>query len=360
MPAKSALAVNGRYTVHRVTGVQRYAREIVACLGSAVDLIAPRDAKGTIGHLWEQTVLPATCGGRLLWNPGGTGPALYHRQVVTFHDLFPLEHPEWYSQTYAAWYRILLQHIAKRSLHLIAVSEYTKSRIVSTLGRNPEDITVIHNGLTSGCARVGQDEALAAGRVLNLPSRRYILSLSSIESRKNLRTLLEAWVHVLPVLPKDLWLVLAGPKADDAVYSKQTLPQNVPRVFFAGYVPDDQLAGLYTGASLFIFPSLAEGFGIPVLEAMGCGLRCITSNTSSLPEVGGDVVRYVSPLDAAGLAHAIRDELGASQVPLPFYPAMERAKRFTWQAAASKTLEVLEAASQLQPSMQSIRRPAAV
>jgi glycosyltransferase involved in cell wall biosynthesis len=325
-----------------------------------VDLIAPKDAKGAVGHLWEQTVLPVSCGGRLLWNPGGTGPALYHRQVVTFHDLFPLEHPEWYNRKYAAWYRVLLQQIAARSLHLIAVSEYTKSRIVSTLGRNPDDITVIHNGLTSGCERVNRDGALAAGRVLNLPSRRYILSLSSLESRKNLRTLLEAWVRVLPDLPHDVWLVLAGPKGDESVYSAQALPKHLPRVFFAGYVPDDQLAGLYTGASLFIFPSLAEGFGIPLLEAMGCGLRCITSNTSSLPEVGGDVVRYVSPLDAVGLAHAIRDELGASRDVLPFYPAMERAKRFTWKAAASKTLEVLEAASQLQPSMQSIRRTAAV
>lgn len=360
MRAKPELAMNGRFTVHRVTGVQRYARELVTRLGNAVDVIAPKGAKGAIGHLWEQTALPAACRGRLLWSPGGTGPALYRRQVVTFHDLFPLEHPEWYRPAYAKWYKFLLQRIARQSLHLIAVSEYTKSRLVTILGRNPDDITVIHNGLTSGCTRVSPDLVAATGHALALPSRRYVLSLSSLESRKNLRTVLEAWTQALPELPPDTWLVLAGPKADKAVYANHALPMDLPRVFFAGYVPDDQLAGLYTGASLFIFPSLAEGFGFPLLEAMACGLRCITSNTSSLPEVGGDVVRYISPLDTVGLAHAIRDELRTSAGSSAFYPAMERAKRFTWGAAASKTLEVLDAASCLQPRMRSIERTAAI
>ncbi len=360
MSVKPELVVNGRYLVHRVTGVQRYAREIVSRLGNAVEVVAPKDAKGAIGHLWEQAVLPAACRGRLLWNPGGTGPALYKRQIVTFHDLFPLEHPELYSRAYANWYKLLLTQLAKRAIHLIAVSEYTKSRIIKILGRNPEDITVIHNGLSRCCTRVSQSSALAAGHALGLPSRRYVLSLSSLESRKNLRTLLAAWKHVLPVLPHDVWLVLAGPKADEAVYTKQALPAHVPRVFYTGYVPDEQLAGLYTGASLFVFPSLAEGFGFPLLEAMACGLRCITSNTSALPEVGGDVVKYISPLDAIGLANAIRDELRRPTGWLPFYPAMERAKRFTWESSASRTLEVLETASCLRPSARAIRRTAAV
>ncbi len=360
MRAKPEVVMNGRFLVHRVTGVQRYAREIAARLGSTVDVIAPKEAKGLMGHLWEQTALPAACRGRLLWSPCGTGPALYSRQVVTFHDLFPLEHPEWYSRAYAKWYKVLLQQIARQSLHVIAVSEYTKSRIVKILGRNPADITVIHNGLTSGCRRVSQDLAAAAGRDLNLPSRRYMLSLSSLESRKKLRTVLEAWIQVLPHLPPDIWLVLAGPKADEAVYSKQALPANLPRVFFTGYVPENHLAGLYTGASLFVFPSLAEGFGFPLLEAMACGLRCITSNTSSLPEVGGDVVRYISPLDAIGLAHGIREELRTSAGSSPFYPAMERAKRFTWETSASKTLEVLEGASCLQPSIRTIESSPAI
>lgn len=354
MPARPALTVNGRYLVHRVTGVQRYAREIVARLGSSVDVISPKGAKGALGHLWEQTVLPAACGGRLLWNPGGTGPTLYHKQVVTLHDLFPLEHPEWYSRAYAKWYKLLLQRSVKHALHLIAVSEYTKSRIVNILGCHPDNITVIHNGLTSGCKRVSQDLAFAAARALNLPSRRYILSLSSLESRKNLRTVLEAWAEVLPDLPPDLWLVLAGPKADEAVYSKLELPTDLPRVLFTGYVPERHLAGLYTGAALFLFPSLAEGFGLPLLEAMACGLRCITSNTSSLPEVGGDVVRYVSPLDTTGLAQGIREELRTYVMGVPFYPAIERAKRFTWERSAAKTLDVLEGASCLQPRMRAI------
>src|SRR5271163_4704118 len=107
----NAIAVNARYRVHRrITGVQRYAHEIVSRLTrkqdglserTPIDLLSPASAKGAVGHLWEQTVLPVACRGRLLWSPIASGPAFYRRHVVTFHDLFPIEHPEWYSVAYA-------------------------------------------------------------------------------------------------------------------------------------------------------------------------------------------------------------------------------------------------------------------
>lgn len=336
-------AVNGRYRVHRITGVQRYAHEIVGRLGDCVEVVAPKEAKGAAGHLWEQTVLPTVSRGRLLWSPCGMGPALYSRQIVTFHDLFPLEHPEWYSSSYVAWYSLLFRRLAKRALHLIAVSEYTKSRIVSVLGRNPESISVIHNGLTTGCKRVGGEKVEAARSALNLPSSRYLLSLSSLEARKNVKTILKAWAQTVHALPEDVWLVLAGPAADKNVYGEQYLGEIPPRVFFTGYVPEEHLAGLYSGALLFLYPSLAEGFGFPLLEAMACGLRCITSNTSSLPEVGGDAAYYVDPTDAQALSQTIVRLLSEDAQPnKPFLPAMERAKKFSWDSAASKTREVLD------------------
>ena len=358
--AGRAIVVNGRYRVHQITGVQRYAHEIVRRLslepgthtdansGLPIEVIAPERAKGPLGHLWEQSVLPAACRGRLLWSPSGGGPAFYRRQVVTFHDLFPVEHPEWYGKAYQKWYRFLMTRLATESLHVIAVSAYTKSRLVKLLGRNPDEITVIHNGLTTGCTRVGQEQVERARAALKLPTRRYVLSLSSLEKRKNLRTTLEAWALVHASLPEDTWLVLAGPVADEAVYGRQQLPTGLPRVLYTGYVPEEQLAGLYSGASLFLFPSLAEGFGLPLLEAMACGVRSIAANTSSLPEVGGDVVRYIDPLDVAGLAEAIRSELAAGAGPdVPFLPAIERAQRFSWDQAASQTRAVLEAAALL-------------
>jgi glycosyltransferase involved in cell wall biosynthesis len=359
------IAVNARYRVHQVTGVQRYAHEIVDRLSagpnnggaiSQIHLLAPASAKGALGHLWEQTVLPVSCQGRLLWSPSGSGPAFYHRQVVTFHDLFAIEHPECYSAGYARWYRHLMARLASNSLHLIAVSEYTKTRIVKLLGRNPDEITVIHNGLTTGLERVGEEKIAAARIALDLPTKRYLLSLSSLEKRKNLRTTLEAWARVHESLPADIWLVLAGPKAAESVYGEQDLPVNLPRVLYTGWVPEEHLAGLYSGASLFLFPSLAEGFGFPLLEAMACGVRAIASNNSSLPEVGGDVVTYIDPLDPASLAEAIRMELDAGAQPhRPFLPAIARARSFSWDRAASETRSVLEAAASLSPKALALR-----
>lgn len=338
---EATLVVNGRYRVHRITGVQRYAHEIVSRLGGEVDLCAPRSAKGIAGHLWEQSVLPLACKGRLLWSPCGSGPLGYGRQVVTFHDLFPVEHPEWYGVAYSRWYGVAMRRLAARAIHLIAVSEYTKSKLVKLFCVDPQQITVIHNGCYAR-GRSNSRQIHEAKYALNLPTCRYVLSLSSIERRKNLSAVLEAWSIIHQQLPGDTWLVLAGPEADEAVYGEQESSANLPRVLFTGYVPEEHLAGLYSGASLFVFPSLAEGFGLPLLEAMACGVRCITSRTSSLPEVGGDVVDYIDPRSPVELADAMLKQLRNNLYPsVPFDPAIERAKRFTWESAAGRTREVL-------------------
>jgi glycosyltransferase involved in cell wall biosynthesis len=180
------------------------------------------------------------------------------------------------------------------------------------------------------------------------------LSLSSLEKRKNLRTTLKAWARIHSQLPQDTWLVLAGPEADTTVYGSQELPINLPRVHFTGYVPEEHLAGLYSGASVFVYPSLAEGFGLPLLEAMACGRRSITSNNTSLPEVGGDAVRYVNALDEAALGELIRLELLACD-GLPYLPAIERAKRFSWDHAAKRTWSLLQTAHLAQYARRSFR-----
>ena len=345
------MVVIGRDRVQRISGVQRYAHEIVNRLGSDVEVRTPSSGKGAFGHLWEQTSLPVTCGGRLLWNPCGSGPVTYSRQIVTFHDLFPIEFPEWYSPAYARWYGLCMRRLAQRAIHIIAVSEYTKSRIVKLLGRAPESISVIHNGCNTR-GRAEESQIGNAAIALKLPSRRYILSLSSLESRKNLKILLAAWKAIHQELPDDVWLVLAGAQADPSVFGLQELDGLLPRVFFTGYVPEEHLAGLYSGANLFVFPSIAEGFGLPLLEAMACGLRCITSSTSSLPEVGGDVVEYVDPSDIKELASCIKNRLrGMRRECEPYLPAMDRASRFTWEIAAARTRETLSSVLAANPGL---------
>jgi glycosyltransferase involved in cell wall biosynthesis len=346
---RSKIVINGRFRVQRISGVQRYAHEITQRMPSIHRVITPTSGKGTVGHLWEQTVLPALCGGRMLWSPNACGPLAYANQVVTFHDLFPLEHPEWYSRSYAAWYGITMRRLARCAKHIVAVSGYTKSRLVNHLGVDPDRVTVVHNGChLRGPASA--DAVAEAATALKLPTRRYVLSLSSMEQRKNTSATLAAWGAIYDRLPEDTWLVLAGPPADTSVYGRRLSEETHPRVFYTGYVPEQHLAGLYTGASLFVFPSLAEGFGFPLLEAMACGVPCISSNSSSLPEVGGDLVDYVNPHDAADLGRLMLARLtGRNERCAPFLPGIEHARSFSWEAAAHNTLQILQAASVMQP-----------
>ena len=282
--ALAPYVINARFLAHRITGVQRYAREIVRRLPGSPALLTPgegRAGKNALGHLWEQLLLPRLAGGRLLWSPCAAGPVGYRPQVTTFHDLFALEHPEWFSRGYGRWYGYMTRRIAREAVHLIAVSAYTKERMVRLLGRSPEEITVVYNGPSDSTRLCSTLEAARTAAVLALPSRRYVLSLSSLEARKNLPTILAAWRIAQRSLPDNVWLVLAGKQAEASVFGKQQLPAIPARVHFTGYVPEEHLAGLYSGASLFLFPSLAEGFGLPLLEAMSCGLKCITSNNTS-------------------------------------------------------------------------------
>ena len=342
--------INARFLQHRVTGVQRYAREIARRLPGAPALLTPahgQAGKSALGHLWEQLVLPRLAGGRLLWNPCAAGPVGYRPQVITFHDLFALEHPEWFSGSYARWYSYLTRRLAREAVHLIAVSAYTKERMVRLLHRSPEEITVVHNGPSDTTRLCSTLEAAKTAAALALPSRRYVLSLSSLEARKNLATILASWRIAQRSLPDNVWLVLAGKQAEASVFGKQQLPSIPARVHFTGYVPEEHLAGLYSGASLFLFPSLAEGFGLPLLEAMSCGLKCITSNNTSLPEVGGSAAFYVDPSDVREVAAAILRHLPKEQAAAaPYAPSLAQAARFSWSEAALRTEAVLEQAAE--------------
>ena len=340
------LVVNGRFRAQTITGVQRYAHEIVRRLPSSVQVLTPRSGRGAVGHLWEQTALPLACQGRLLWSPNASGPLGYMNQIVTFHDLFPVEHPEWYSSAYARWYGIVMRRLAQNARHLIAVSDYTKSRIVELFERDEADITVIHNG-SHMTEPASPEEVAQAASALALPTQRYVLSLSSIEHRKNLRGLLKAWQAIHTLLPDDVWLILAGPKASESVYSRQDLPVDLPRVRYTGYVPEEHLGGLYTGASLFVFPSFTEGFGLPLLEAMACGRRTISSSTSSMPEVGGDAAFYIDPHDPEDLLRALLHCLLEQPISTDAYgPSLEQARQFSWDISAARTHTLLQTAMQ--------------
>ena len=140
--------VNGRYLAQRLTGQQRYAREIVARLASRLDVIAPpTGSRGVRGHLWEQLSLPRQLNKDLLWSPSTTGPLSVKRQVVTIHDCAFFDQAKCFSRAFAAWYQFLVPRLARAARHIIAVSEFSKQRIVELCRVSAEKVTVIYSGV---------------------------------------------------------------------------------------------------------------------------------------------------------------------------------------------------------------------
>jgi glycosyltransferase involved in cell wall biosynthesis len=337
------IAINARFYVHRPTGMQRYALELARRFGDRIHLLRPLHAlRGAAGHLWEQLYLPSLLHGRLLWSPNNTGPLAVSRQVCTIHDLIPLDHPEWFNRRFAAWYEWLLPRLANRVRHIIAISQFTKGRIADRLGVPSENITVIPNGVDERFSPKPQREIDAVRRSLGINSPAYLLCVGSLEPRKNLGRLLQAWARVQSSLPDDVELVVAGAKGNARVFETVSLDSPPPRVLFTGYVSDQQLPYLYAGALALVYPSLYEGFGLPPLEAMACGTPVVTSSTTSLPEVVGDAAVLVDPEDVDSIAAGALRLLSSETLRRTLVErGLRRVREITWERSARQTLQVL-------------------
>lgn len=339
----ASIALNARFFAHRPTGMQRYALELSRRFEDRVEVVRPaRALRGLVGHLWEQLYLPSAVGKKLLWSPNNTGPLAVSRQVCTIHDLIPLDHPEWFNSRFAAWYEWLLPRLAKKVRHIIAISQFTKRRIVERLGIPPEKITAVLNGVDARFSPRPPQEVEAVRRSLGISSPAYLLCVGSLEPRKNLQRLLQAWAMAQAWLPDEMELVVAGAKGSSLVFETASLGPVPPRVRFAGYVADEQLPSLYAGALALVYPSLYEGFGLPPLEAMACGTPVVTSNTSSLPEVVGDAAILVDPENVDSIADGIFRVLSSATLRYTMRQrGLERAREITWDRAARQTLQVL-------------------
>jgi glycosyltransferase involved in cell wall biosynthesis len=330
-----------------LSGVQRYVGEVCSRLGSKLQTIAPaRPLQGFRGHLWEQCLLPGKIQSRMLWSPANTGPLFFANQVVTVHDLATLDHPEWFAPKFAAWYRCMIPRLVRNARRLIVGSEFTKSRLIDTVAADAAKISIIPNGVDERFRPCAPDDIDAVRQRLGIPSARYVLSIGTLEPRKNLNGQLEAWSRCVDRLPADTWLVVAGRAGQPHVFGDTSQDRLPDRVHFTGFVPDADLPMLYSGSLALLYPSFYEGFGLPALEAMAAGTVPIVSNSTSLPEVVADGALLVDPADNAAIATAIeclvtnpqlRQELGAR--------AIRRARAFTWERTAAMTWEVLCQAS---------------
>ena len=319
----SQVAVNGRFLSRRVTGVERYGREILRFIGNSCQLESTH-RQGWMAHAWEQFILPARLDRRsILWSPANTGPLLVRNQALTIHDLSPLEHPGWFQRNFAAWYGLFLPILAKQVQKIFTPSEYVKQKVIRRFGI--ENVTVTPNGVDHSIFHPD------AQQKIDIPAR-YALFVGTLEPRKNLSLLLSTWNELRDEF-KETWLVIVGVRGH--VFKSVNLSHGMERVCFLGYVDDETLAGLYAQAALLVLPSQDEGFGLPVLEAMACGAPVVVSDAGALPEVVGEAGIIFCLADRSGLSDALRTCLRDLNLRLALREkGVERAKKFSWQTTA--------------------------
>jgi len=297
--------------------------------------------------VWEQSILPLfLCkkyGISVLFSPNYTSPILHpgFRSIVTIHDLsfYPL------SKLYPLKRR-LFKPIIKFSVRVadkvIAVSEYTRKDILKYIGDFGKKVTVVYEAADKRFGDSVSIKAINDTRTKFGIKNEYVLFTGFLEPRKNLERLLEAFAKIKEDVPHDL--VMTGAKGwwYDSTYKKVESLGIAGRVIFTGYVSDHELPSLYAGAALFAFPSLYEGFGISVLEAICCGTPVLVSNNTSLPEVAGEAGVYVDPYDVGDISMKLKKVLVNPAERAALKRKCPKVKiNFSWEKAARQTLQVI-------------------
>jgi glycosyltransferase involved in cell wall biosynthesis len=267
--------------------------------------------------------------------------------VCTIHDVTAITMPS-HSAKVVGWQRFLLKSCARFSRALIACSECTKKDIVQFLGVPEERISVVHNGMDHSIfndAPADPDKLNGLHTHLEI-KKPYVVHHGTIQPRKNLKRLIEAYRLMLARDRNlDLDLVLAGQlgwQFEDIVELSQNTTGCRGRVILAGILPDSDLALLIKGASLAVFPSLYEGFCIPMVEAMACGVPTIAAKTSCLPEISGNALAYFDPLSTEEMAECMQSVLLDTEKNSQLWQnGVARAREFSWERCARETLRVL-------------------
>jgi len=345
LPKLPNIALDATYSIGDVlSGVGLYSREILwglaaAYPGSNFDFCyrAHRYLRA------RREVLPANVHRRLLAEPlGPRGASLFHglnqrlpripmrRAVATFHDLFVMT-GDYSTVEFRARFTAQARDAAARADAMIAVSAFTREQVIALLDADPARVHVVHHGI----------RLLADAPAKPAPREKIVLNVGAIQKRKNIARLVDAFEG----LPADWHLVLAGSSGYGAAEILARIERSPAqaRIQVTGYVSPAELGALYRRASIFAFPSLDEGFGMPVLEAMAAGLPVITSNRSALPEVAGDAALLVDPEDTDAIRQALKQvsddgDLRGELARL----GTGRARDFTWEKAVRETWDVYQ------------------
>lgn len=304
-----------------------------------------------IGDLWLLGYLPLRL--RALGTDVYHGPAVFlplvklgYRTVVTIHDLVSFLFPETVPRKYSLYMRLMTRLAARSADRIIAVSSATKADLRRVLHVPDDKVVVIHEAVGPEFREAPSAEAMESVMRRYGLRRPYCLFVGNLEPRKNLGRLIEAFARLRgrtgsgPGAPQ---LVLAGTRAwlHSGIFRAVERQGLGGEVVFPGYVPAADLPALYAAAACFVFPSVYEGFGLPVLEAMAAGAPVIASRAGAIPEVAGDAALLVDADRPAELAEAIESVLGDARLRARLVTAgRARAGAFTWEAVARQTLDV--------------------
>lgn len=347
---KQFFIINGRFLTQNTTGVHRYAYEICCALseiGADFKVVVPKGRLDTYdcpfdvieygklsSHFWEQISLPLFMKKyypkAILLNFTGLGAILHKRKICTIHDLSFLENPSWFSFLYYHLYRLLMPIVARKSLKIITVSQFSKTEILKYFGVASDKVQVVYNAVS--IQTLNQNAVVA--------KEKYILSVASIDPRKNFIRLLKAFQQLKT---KGYKLLIVGKKNQKIFKKLELAPDDMTNVHFTGYVSDQQLSDYYAKATLFIYPSLYEGFGIPNIEAMSNGCPVATSSIPPHIEVCGEAATYFDPANVQDIKEKIDYLLQNEQYrEHMIQKGYQQVKKYDWIQSAQQISECID------------------
>jgi glycosyltransferase involved in cell wall biosynthesis len=351
------IAINGRFLTQRTVGVQRFAFEVVKAIDALmengeyrtlegrIEILAPPSARDlplrhipvrrcgfTSGYFWEQVEFPIHAGGRLLLNLCMLGPVAVRRQIVVVHDATVRAQPGNFTARFRAAYNFLIPRLCRRAYCAVTVSEFSRREIGKWFGVDVTRMPICFEG-GEHIAAVAADESIIDR--LELRGRKYFLSVGAGKN-KNVDTITAAFVAAKLT---DTFVVLTGYRQNCVNGSyRDVLADGMRDV---GYVSDAELRALYEHALALVCPSRYEGFGLPPIEAMGCGCPVIMSNQPAMIEVCGDAALRCDADDIEELARLMRvvhdDPVRRAAL---IAAGRARAARFTWQSTARILLDL--------------------
>jgi len=268
----------------------------------------------------------------------------WKKMVVTIHDLAFLKFPDHRGKNISNFYLRKTKQAIESCQKVIAVSESTKNDLIKILKVDPEKIVVIYEGKDENFRLIKEKDKINKVVRKYLPKlQEFILSVGTLEPRKNLVKLIRAYSMLPYVIQKKYKLVLAGGEGwNNSDIQKEIKELNLEeKIIKLGYVKQSDLPALYNAATVFVYPSLYEGFGLPPLEAMSCGTPVITSNTSSLPEVVGSAAKLINSKSEKEITEELKNVLTSRKIQLEMkIKGIEQAKKFSWKKSAKETIDL--------------------